>query len=295
MTPSLTARLVGFALRTTGIYRSMFSGGAAFETSLAKIRAAGDAKPAEKLKKRANFDRKEFEGRAVWHVTPKDKPATTTVLFYHGGGYVYPPMDTHWDFFATMAATHGWHVIAPLYPLAPEAGAVETTAFALSVYKNVIASHDPAMLTVAGDSAGAGLAAATMQAARDVGIALAARMILVSPWLEANPAHPDQLRIEPRDAILTINGIAEAGQLYARDLPLTDPRVSPIHADWAGLPPTLVYGAGDDILVTDARALKAKLPSIDYIELAGMVHDWPLFFFSESRKAQAQMAAFAKG
>jgi epsilon-lactone hydrolase len=291
--PSLTAKIVGFVLRTTGIYRSMFSGGVAFEKSLAKIRAQGDAKPNPKLSRRADFRKELFEGRAVWHITPKGKAETATVLFYHGGGYVYPPMDTHWDYFATMAATHGWHIIAPLYPLAPEACAEDTVAFALSVYRDVIANHDSAALTIAGDSAGGGLAAAVVHAARDAGIELPGKMILVSPWLEANPAHPDQRKIEPRDAILTIKGIAEAGQMYARDLAITDPRVSPLHGDWAGLPPILAFGAGDDILVTDARALKAKLPTITYVELAGMVHDWPLFFFSESRAAQAQMAAFA--
>jgi len=28
------------------------------------------------------------------------------------------------------------------------------------------------------------------------------------------------------------------------------------------------------------------------MELSGMMHDWPIFSFSESRKAQAQMADF---
>jgi len=46
-------------------------------------------------------------------------------------------------------------------------------------------------------------------------------------------------------------------------------------------------------LVVDARALKAKLPSVDYQEMDGMIHDWPIFTFPESRKAQGQMAAFA--
>ena len=44
---------------------------------------------------------------------------------------------------------------------------------------------------------------------------------------------------------------------------------------------------------TKARALKAKLPSVDYQEMDGMIHDWPIFTFPESRQAQARMAAFA--
>jgi len=45
----------------------------------------------------------------------------------------------------------------------------------------------------------------------------------------------------------------------------------------------------------DARALKAKLPSVEYQEEAGMIHDWPIFTFGESRAAQKRMAAWASG
>jgi acetyl esterase/lipase len=110
--------------------------------------------------------------------------------------------------------------------------------------------------------------------------------------LNLDPAHPDQLKTEPRDGILTISGISAGGTLYAGDLPRNDPRCSPIFGDWEGLPPILAFAGGDDILVTDSRALKAKLPSVELIELAGMLHDWPIFSFSESRKAQAKMANF---
>ena len=132
-------------------------------------------------------------------------------------------------------------------------------------------------------------------AARDAGLPLPHRLILICPWLNADPSHPDQPGIEPRDAILTIRGIREAGALYAGPTGVADPRVSPIHGDWSGLPPILSFGGGHDILVVDARALKAKLPSVDYREMAGMIHDWPIFTFPESRAAQDQMAAFAAG
>ena len=82
--------------------------------------------------------------------------------------------------------------------------------------------------------------------------------------------------------------------MYAGNLAVTDPRVSPLYGDWSNLPPILTFGGGDDILVTDARGLNDKVPSVDYVELAGMIHDWPLFSFPESRKAQLQMADFVK-
>ncbi len=289
--PSFSARLVGFMLRTTGVYRRMFSAGPGMEKALAKMRS-NPPQPKAKHHARVDIRTETFEGRPVWHITPKGRAPTATVLYWHGGGYVYPAMDGHWEFYTEMAAKHGWRIVAPLYPLAPEAEVSEITGFALNFYRDFLARENGRPFSMAGDSAGAGLTAATAMAAREAGLNLPNRLILISPWLNADPSHPDQPAIEPRDAILTLGGIRHAGQVYARDAAITDPRVSPIFGDWSALPPILAFGGSDDILVTDARALKAKLPAIDYQEEQGMIHDWPIFVFPESRKAQAKMAAF---
>jgi epsilon-lactone hydrolase len=291
--PSLSAQIIGYILRTTGVYRRMFSDGPGMEKALAKMRSNP---PQPKAKHRAAVDMRmeEFQGRPVWHIAPKDRAPSATVLYWHGGGYIYPAMDGHWDFYAEMAAKHGWRMIAPLYPLAPESDVTAITGFALAFYKDLITREDPATLIMAGDSAGAGLSAAVAMLARDSGLALPAKLLLICPWLNADPSNPEQARIEPRDAILTLGGIRHAGKSYARDVAVTDPRVSPIHGMWDGLPPILAFGGGYDILVTDARALKAKHPAIDYHEEAGMIHDWPIFTFPESRAAQTRMAAFAR-
>lgn len=292
--PALSTRLISFFLRKTGLFRRMFAGGPQMADFIAKAASVPSA-PSAKLLKRVDATRTEFDGCAVWEVSPRGRAPFATVLYWHGGGYIYAAAEAHWTFLADMAEKHGWRVIAPLYPLAPAHDVTRTTDFALSFYKDFVARQAGAAFTMAGDSAGAGLTAATVQAARDAGLALPAKLILICPWLDADPSHPDQPTIEPRDAILTIRGIRDAGLLYAGAAGVADPRVSPIHGDWSGLPPILSFGGGNDILVVDARALKAKLPSVDYREMDGMIHDWPIFTFPESRDAQAQMAAFVAG
>jgi epsilon-lactone hydrolase len=290
--PSLTARIVGFILRKTGHFKKNFAGGDRMTAIIAAARAVPVEEPGAKMRAKLNISTTEFEGRAVWHIAPKGAASAKQLIYFHGGGYVYSAAKPHWDFLCHLAGKHGVSIIAPLYPLAPEEDAVATTGFALAFYRHVLTTYDADNLSMGGDSAGGGLTAATLMAARDAGLPLPANAILICPWLEADPAHPEQAIIEPRDAILTRRGIADAGKLYARALPLKDPRVSPLHGDWSGLPPLLVFGGGDDILVTDARALKARLPSVDYIEEAGNMHVWPIFVFPESRRAQARMAAF---
>jgi epsilon-lactone hydrolase len=290
--PSLVARVAGFVFRTTGMFRKNFAGGPGMDAIIAAARAAPLPAPSQKMQAKLDISCDMFAGCPVWTIAPKGHTGLKLLIYFHGGGYIYSAAQPHWDFLCHLADKHGISIIAPLYPLAPEKSATETTDFALAFYRDLLTRHDPHHLAMAGDSAGGGLTASTLMAARDAGLPMPAKTILICPWLEADPSHPDQAIIEPRDAILTRRGISDAGKLFARDLPLTDPRVSPIHGDWKGLPPTLMFGGGDDILVTDARALKAKLPSVDYFEEAGSMHVWPIFVFPESRRAQAQMAAF---
>jgi epsilon-lactone hydrolase len=291
--PSLSARIFGVILRATKVVSRRYQGGPNMLKLIAAVRRAPPIEPSRHMRAAVAIHREEFGGRPVWHFAPRDSAPVARMLYFHGGGYVFPPVIQHWQLLTDLAQNHGIESVAPLYPLAPDATASDTTAFALSAYRRFC--DVGGRMVIGGDSAGGGLAAATLMAARDTGLALPDAALLICPWLDASGSHPDQPAIEPRDSILRISGIRDAGRLYAGDLPVDDWRVSPIGGDWSGLPPMLVYGGADDILVTDARALKARLPTIDYVEGAGSMHDWPLFFFPESRAARAAMGRFVAG
>jgi epsilon-lactone hydrolase len=291
---SISARLVGFVLRNTGYYRRMFSGGALFEKYLAKSRSAPAPSPSAKLRAALNVTQTAFQGRVVWHIAPRERAPTAHLLYWHGGGYVYPASSGHWEFLGHMAKVHGWSITAPLYPLSPEFEVDGITNWAIDFYQHYAEKRGETGFVMGGDSAGGGLTAAIAMSARDAELTAANALILICPWLNASPDHPDQAAIERRDALLTLRGIREAGVLYAGERAITDPLVSPIFGNWDRLPPILSFGGGDDILVTDARALQAKLPQCDHVETAGMIHVWPILFFPEARAAQKQMAAFAE-
>lgn len=292
--PSFTARAVSFVLRTTGYYKKLFAGGPDLETNLRALRSQAIPEPSDKMRKKVSVSSVEFEGRTCWQIRPKEGVTKARVLYFHGGGYVYSAAAAHFDFVAHVAEKHGISFIMPMYPLAPEADAKEYSSFALSLYRFLLTKHEASDIVIAGDSAGGGLAVTTARLAQEAGLAAPAGLVLICPWLDVTASAPEQVAIEKRDAILTIQGIRDIGPLLARDLPLNDPLVSPIKAEIASLPPTLMYGGGDDILVTDARAFKAKHPEIDYREGAGLIHVWPIFIFPESRKAQAEIADFVK-
>jgi acetyl esterase/lipase len=288
---SLTARATGAFLRATKLVSRRYQGGPHMAKMIALTRAAPLPLPTPKHRQRVDVKVEEFAGRSVWTMAPRDRAPTGHLLFFHGGGYIFSAVAPHWDFYASLAERRGIAVTAPMYPLAPESGAAETTDWALAAYRHFLDRHDAAFV-IGGDSAGGGLASATILLARDVGLRLPAGLLLICPWLDVSGSHAEQPAIEPRDSILQLRGIQDAGTLYARDMPLNDPRVSPLYGDWRDLPPVLMYGGSDDILVTDARALKAKLPSATYVEGQGLMHDWPLFFFKESKAARQEMANF---
>lgn len=288
---SLSARIVGALLRTTGAVSKRYAGGPHMHKVIAAARLAPTAEPTAKMRKSLDVRDDRLDGRTVWTITPNDRAPTAHLLFFHGGGYVFSAVPPHFNFYAKLAARHGIAVTAPMYPLAPEHSVVDATAFALAAYRAVIDRHDGPFV-LGGDSAGGGLASATVMAARDAGLRLPAGLLLICPWLDISGSHPDQPAIEARDSILKLRGIRDAGALYARDISVGDPRVSPIHGNWSGLPPILMFGGEDDILVTDARTLKGKLPQANYHEGAGLMHDWPLFFFPESKAAQERIAGF---
>jgi monoterpene epsilon-lactone hydrolase len=292
--PSLMARLVSFVLRVSGVLRRKYSGGPGWEQRLARVRRAPVPEPGARARRRLAVRRELFQGRPVWFIAPRDRGSRVRTLYLHGGGYVYTATPAHWNFLARLALKHGLSIVAPLYPLTPEAGCEEVTGFALDLYRELLSRHDGGDIVLAGDSAGGGLAVVVAALARREGLAAPAGLSLVCPWLDARAAHPDQPAIEPRDAILTLQGVRDIAPVYARRLDIDDPRVSPINTDFSGFPPIQLFSGGDDILVTDARALKAKQPDAEYWELPGMIHDWPIFGFPESHQAQERMAEFIK-
>ena len=67
-----------------------------------------------------------------------------------------------------------------------------------------------------------------------------------------------------RDPMLSIARLRRAGELYAGELDLKDPRVSPIYGELRGLGPITVLVGTRDLLLHDSRRLR------DLAEAAGI-------------------------
>ncbi len=235
----------------------------------------------------------------VYRVTPPGTAPARTIVYLHGGAYLHPAAPPHWALIRRLARTVPATVRVPMYPLAPEATAAATVASVTDVLANLLQEHGAEQVILVGDSAGGGLALAVAQQARDAGQPSARRLILIGPWLDIACDEPAQRSIEPRDHLLRLDTLREAGRLYAGDLPADDVRVSPIHGRLGGLPPIDVFTGTDDVLNVDARRLhelgRACGHPVTLDEAPGMQHVYPIFpFLPEAARARSRIVELCR-
>lgn len=177
------------------------------------------------------------------------------ILYLHGGGYVAGSCRTHRRVTAALAQYDSARVIALDYRLAPEhpypAALEDAVAAVLALLETV--AH-PRAIVLAGDSAGGGLALATLLRLRDHGAPRLGCAWLVSPWTDlTRPAGGG--RPCPPDPVLCAASLAAAASAYAGERDASDPSISPAYGDFRSLPPMLVQVGAREMLIDDALAV----------------------------------------
>jgi epsilon-lactone hydrolase len=216
------------------------------------------------------------------------------VVFLHGGGYTIGSPAAYRGFTATLARCAGAEVVAPDYRLAPEHPYPAALDDAVAVYRAVV-ERAPTRITIAGDSAGGGLALALALAARDRGLRPADALGLVSPWLDLTLDAP-ALDVHD-DPLLTSSGFRFGASSYAGDR-RDEPYVSPLFADLSDLPPVLVQYAGGEALEQDALRVVRRVHdaggSVDLHRFDGFWHVHHLLagLLRSADDAVADLAAF---
>jgi len=299
--PSLRARLVNFALPLLGIKR-FFSEPDKIDARIAKLRVRGPARLDRGQHARMDIVEDSSRGFPVFTLTPKGgvKPGARHLLYFHGGGYVMPISALHLSTVTELCERLGASATVPLYPLAPEHKASETLAAMKALYGELAERHGAGQITIMGDSAGGGMTLAVAQIVLEDGGPLPESLILYSPWLDASASGPGQKAIEPRDRMLSVNGLEACGERYRGELAIDHPRVSPLFGPLKGLPRMAIFAGTSDILVVDARRLTDRLtetgmPEHVYYEYEDMFHVWMLLGVPEGRKAREQTVQFIAG
>ncbi len=205
--------------------------------------------------KRVTRQREQLAGLPAVRFTPPDaKPGV--VLFLHGGSYIFGSIETsHLELAAGLALASGVPVVGIDYRLAPEHRYPAALEDALAAFEALVESGtNPSRIAIAGDSAGGNLALALQLALCARGTPQARAALLISPWLDLTAS-----RASCREADALDYGQTWFLRQHARDfagaLELSDPRVSLIDADLAGLSRLLVVVGGAERLFDEGNEL----------------------------------------
>lgn len=206
-----------------------------------------------------------------------------TILYLHGGGYRMGSPEAYNAYAAALATGTKATIVLPRYRLAPENPFPAGLRDALAVYEE-LASATEGPIVVAGDSAGAGLAAAVVVAVGSSDVRTPDGLMLLSPWLDLHCSSP--FYATSPDAYFTLATAESARDDYLQGAPASDPLVSPLLADHTGFPPTLIQVGGNEALVGDALGLSQTLATANITctleVIANQGHTWPLIHPGDS-------------
>jgi acetyl esterase len=191
--------------------------------------------------------------------------ARPALIYFHGGAGVFCSIETHDGLCRILANESGCRVISVGYRLAPENKFPAAVDDACAATDWVFAHFgelaiDPVRVGVAGDSAGATLAAVVCQQARRRAGFEIALQVLISPVTDPG-LDSQSRRIFSQGYFFDMEMLDWAlGHYLPAGVDLSDPRLSPLRAaDLRGLPPAHIYTAEFDPFRDDGEAYAVAL------------------------------------
>lgn len=204
-------------------------------------------------------------GVGVFVLSPKTLPEARrrrTVLHLHGGGFVFGHGEAGTQEAMLMAALGGYHVVSVDYRMPPDAPFPAGLDDATAVWRALLAQHDPKRMAVQGTSAGGNLTLALALRAKRLGLPQPGALAPGSPPVDFTFKGDSWRTNEWVDNVL-VSGrspyLTQVGRMYTAGHDLTDPEVSPLFGDFAGLPPTILTTGTRDVVLSDTVRAHRKL------------------------------------
>lgn len=232
----------------------------------------------------------------------RDDPARRPALVWlHGGGFVVGSPRAFAGLGGHLATAAGCDVYLPDYRLAPEHPFPAAVDDAFAAYRSVLErGHEPGRVAIGGDSAGGALAILTALAIAEMDAPRPAAMVLASPVTDLSLSGRSIETKAGKEALLRPEWLQYGYRAFAGTLALTDPRISPLFAELAGLPPTLIQVGEHEILLDDSlrwadRAWGAGV-EVELQRFPGMWHDFQVQagFIEDAAQAVGDIGGFLR-
>jgi acetyl esterase len=210
------------------------------------------------------------------------QPPLPGLVYFHGGGLVAGSLDTHDGICRALTQASGCRLVSVDYRLAPEhpfPAAVED-GLAATAWVTAHAAEvglDADRIGVAGDSAGATLAAVVCQSLAASGAVRLAYQFLLCPIMDYAAESDSRRSLEQGYLVDRATLEHDLRHYLPAQADRADPRVSPLRAaQLRGLPPSGVHTAEDDPLRDEGAAYAERLTEAGvpttYRSHPGMIH-----------------------
>jgi len=202
-------------------------------------------------------------GVRLYDADPASAAPRPALIFFHGGGWVAGDLETHDGLCRRLALAGGCKLLAVDYRRAPEHRFPAPIEDGLAVARWVAANASQLgvrRLGLAGDSAGAGVAAAVAAQLRDRDGPSIALQLLICPIVDV--LHEGASRRDFSDGYFLDRATmaADLADYLPPHADPSDPRLSPLReASLIGLPPTLIHAAEYDPFRDEACAYAERL------------------------------------
>ena len=186
------------------------------------------------------------------------------VLYFHGGVYVIGGcLPRRRPGLAGRPRTRA-KVISVDYRLSPKHPYPAAVDDALAAYEALVrGGTDPSDIAFAGESAGSGLAIATLVNARDHGLPLPAAAFVMSPYADLTLAGATMETKHTVDPLLSRELLQPRVSDYTSEQDAALGLISPIFADLSGPPPLIIQAGTHEVLLDDAVRLARQAATGD--------------------------------
>jgi epsilon-lactone hydrolase len=186
------------------------------------------------------------------------------VLYFHGGVYVLEDAFQVADLASQVGRRARAKAISVDYRLAPEHPYPAAVDDALAAYEALLGNGTaPSDIAFAGESAGGGLAIATLVNARDHGLPLPAAACVMSPYADLTLAGATMETKRNADPLLSRELLQARVTDYTSGQDAALGLISPIFADLSGLPPLIIQAGTHEVLLDDAIRLARQAATAD--------------------------------
>jgi salicylate hydroxylase len=236
----------------------------------------------------------------AWRVAAPDAARGNVLLHFHGGGYLIGSAKGSLEYASRLAAAVEGTCYTAEYRLAPEHPYPAAIDDAVSAYRALLSRGIPASsILLSGESAGGGLALALALALRDAGDPLPAGILAVAPFTDLTLSGASVRAFNGNDPAANRDLLTFMGASYFQGHEPTDPRVSPLFGDLAGLPPLFVTATQGECLLDDTTRLaeRAEKAGVDVTLrlIEDSVHVYTIFpFLPETRSTMEEVAVWAR-